>query len=161
MDDADRDFLADGERVFLHALNESGVRYLITGMSAALLQGARGSTEDIDLWFEDIGDERIGEAAREAGGFWVTHMQPPMLGGELGSRFDVVTHMSGLESFEAEYQNSPVERLGGVVVHLLPLRRILHSKRAAGRTKDEPGIHQIKLALDVLEMLGRDSDGDG
>jgi len=160
MDDADRDFLADGERTFLLALEESGVRYLVTGMSAALLQGARGSTEDIDLWFEDIADERIGKAAREAGGFWVTRMQPPMLGGELGSRFDVVTHMSGLESFEAEYENAPVEEIGGVTVHLLPLRRILHSKRSAGRTKDEPGIHQIQVALDVLEQLERGSGRD-
>jgi hypothetical protein len=41
-------------------------------MSAALLQGARGATEDVDLWFESIGDARIADAARRAGGFWIT-----------------------------------------------------------------------------------------
>ena len=37
-------------------------------MSAALIQGARGATEDIDLWFESLADPRIGEAVRAAGG---------------------------------------------------------------------------------------------
>lgn len=74
MDDADRDFLDEGERAFLLALNSLGVRYLLVGMSAALLQGARGATEDIDLWFESTADPRIGEAARQAGGFWVTRI---------------------------------------------------------------------------------------
>ena len=81
MADADPELLSDGEREFLRTLNELGVRYLLVGMSAALLQGARGATEDLDLWFEDLGDPRIGEAARRAGGFWVTRMQPPRLGG--------------------------------------------------------------------------------
>ena len=45
MDDDDLDFLTEGERRFLVALNALGVRYLLVGMSAALLQGARGSTE--------------------------------------------------------------------------------------------------------------------
>jgi hypothetical protein len=50
------EFLRDSERRFLVALNELGVRYMIVGMSAALLLGARGATEDIDLWFENLGD---------------------------------------------------------------------------------------------------------
>src|SRR5437016_1752407 len=89
MDDAGRGLLSDAERRFLLALNELGIRYLIVGMSAALLQGARGATEDIDLWFEDVGDPRIGEAARRASGFWITRSQPPLLGGAIGDRFDV------------------------------------------------------------------------
>jgi hypothetical protein len=41
--------LTDRERIFLLALNELGVPFLVVGMSAALLQGARGATEDIDV----------------------------------------------------------------------------------------------------------------
>jgi len=81
LDTPDHALLTEGERAFLRALNEHGVRYLVVGMSAALLQGARGATEDIDLWFEHIGDARIGDAARKAGGVWVTRTQPPLLGG--------------------------------------------------------------------------------
>jgi hypothetical protein len=76
--------LAPSERAFLEALNRLGVHYLVVGMSAALLQGARGVTEDVDLWFERTDDPRIGEAARAAGGFWISGsfgMRPPGLGG--------------------------------------------------------------------------------
>jgi hypothetical protein len=44
--------LSEGELRFLRALNARGVRFLLVGMSGALVQGARGATEDIDLWFE-------------------------------------------------------------------------------------------------------------
>lgn len=120
-------------------------------MSAALLQGARGSTEDIDIWFEALDDERIGQAARRAGGFWVTRMQPPVLAG-MSNRFDVLT-VSALPDFDAEYARSVVEQVDGVTLHVLPLDRILLSKRAAARPKDESGVRQIELALRVLHEL--------
>ncbi len=75
-------------------------------------------------------------------------------GGELGDRFDVVMTMSGLPDFSAEYAGSLEEELEGVAVRVLPLARILHSKRAAGRTKDEPGVHQIEVALKLIKSLG-------
>ena len=153
---ADDAFLTEAERAFLESLEELGVRYLIVGMSAALLQGARGVTEDIDLWFESLSDERIAEAARRAGGFLVTRTQPPLLGGPLGERLDLALTMSGLPDFAAEYARAEEMTLEGVKVRLLPLHRILHSKRAAARTKDEPGIHQIEVALAVAQKLEDD-----
>jgi len=153
MDDSEPDPLTEAERAFLRALNDLGVRYLLVGMSAALLQGARGSTEDIDLWFEDLGDSRISDAARQAGGFLITRSQPPLLGGKLGERLDLVLSVSGVSRFEVEYRGAVEEELGGLSVRLLPLERILHSKRIAGRTKDEPGIHQIEVALSVRRKL--------
>ena len=54
--------LEPSERAFLEALQRLGVRYLVIGMSAALLQGARGVTEDVDLWFERLDEPKIGEA---------------------------------------------------------------------------------------------------
>ena len=53
-------------------------------MSAALLQGARGSTEDIDLWFEDVTDPRIADCVRAAGGIWISGAFGRL--GELSSR---------------------------------------------------------------------------
>ena len=58
--------LAERERAFLLALDELGVRFLLVGMSAALLQGARGATDDIDLWFEKSDDPRALEEALAA-----------------------------------------------------------------------------------------------
>jgi hypothetical protein len=39
-------------------LNRRGVRYLVVGVAAAVLQGATTATQDVDLWFEAL------EAAR-------------------------------------------------------------------------------------------------
>ena len=53
---------------------------MVVGMSSALIQGVRGATEDIDLWFESVADPRIGAAVRAAGGIWVSGsfgMGPP------------------------------------------------------------------------------------
>ncbi len=72
---------------------------------------------------------------------------------DLGDRFDVVTTMTGLPDFNAEYARAKDETIGEVQVKLLPLERILHSKRAAGRQKDNHGVYQIELALKVLKNL--------
>lgn len=142
-------WLSDRELAFLRELDARGVRYLIVGMSAAILQGVPGTTQDVDLWFESLGDERIGEAARAAGGFWVTRLSPPMLGGGLGERFDVVLTMSGLDAFATEYPAARTETLAGVEVRVLPLERIAVSKRAAARSKDALALKLIEETLAV------------
>jgi hypothetical protein len=150
-------WLSDAEIAFLRALDERGVRYLVVGMSAAILQGVPGTTQDVDLWFESLGDERIGEVARQVGGFFATRMSPPMLGGALGDRFDVVGHMSGLDSFDAEYGRAKTEVVSGVSVRVLPLERVAVSKRAAGRPKDALA---VRLIEDALAILGRAASGE-
>ena len=64
--------LTSAERRLFQELERRDVRFMVVGMSAALLQGARGATEDIDIWFEDVHDDRIPEAVRAAGGFWIS-----------------------------------------------------------------------------------------
>jgi hypothetical protein len=147
--------LTTAEQAFLGELNRRGVRYMVVGMSAALIQGARGATEDIDLWFEDVTDPRIGDAARASGGIWVSGsfgMAPPRVGGAaLSERFDVVTHMSGLRDFASEYEAVGFATIDGVAIPVLPLRRIVESKRAAGRAKDKALLHALEDALALLD----------
>lgn len=145
--------LTAGERTFLQALNDLGVPFLVVGMSAALLQGARGATEDIDLWFEHPDDPRIHEAAHRAGGFWVTRAQPPLLAG-MSERFDVVLSMTGLRTFAEEAAEAVSASVDGVSLRLLPLARIIVGKRAANRVKDRAVIPALELALTV----GRDAE---
>jgi hypothetical protein len=142
--------LTDRERIFLLALNELGVPFLVVGMSAALLQGARGATEDIDLWFERPDDPRIHEAAHRAGGFWVTRAQPPLLGG-MSDRFDVVLSMSGLQPFAEEASAAVHISVDGVPLQLLPLARIIVGKRAANRVKDRAVLPALELALALID----------
>jgi hypothetical protein len=157
MADFDGASLSEPERALLHALNARGVQYLLVGMSAALLQGARGATEDIDLWFQSIADPRIGEAARSIGGVWVSRAQPPLLGGKAGDRWDVVTTMSGLPDFAAEYAAALLMRVDDVDVRVLPLARIITSKRSANRPKDRAVLPALEGALRVIEAIGDDA----
>lgn len=144
--------LTEPERRFLAELEARGVVYMIVGLTAATLQGANTTTVDVDLWFESIGDPRIGEAANAAGGIWVSGfgMMPAKLGGVL-DRFDVVFSMSGLERFEAELSRSKAVKLQGVTVRVLPLDRVLASKRAANRPKDRAVIPALEEALAAIE----------
>ena len=97
--------LTPAERALFQALNALGVPYLIVGMGAALLEGAPGTTQDLDLWFGQIDPERLNEAARRAGGVYTSGFgaQPPALGGEGLDRLDVVLTASGLDSFCAGF----------------------------------------------------------
>lgn len=50
--------LTPAERVLLQALEALGVRYLLVGMGAALIEGAHGTTQDLDLWFGRVDGTR-------------------------------------------------------------------------------------------------------
>lgn len=141
--------LTPAERALLEALNALGVRYLIVGMGAALIQGAPGTTQDIDLWFGPIDPQRLREAADRAGGLYTPGfgLQPPALGGEGLDRVDVVLTASGLESFDNEFTRARDYMLDGVPVKVLPLERIIISKRAAKRLKDVAQIPMLEAAL--------------
>ncbi len=148
----------DGERALFEALNRLGIRYMLVGLSAAVLQGANTGTRDIDLWFEDTSDLRIGAAVRDAGGIWVSGtfgMRPPQIGGDtVGDRLDVVVHMHGLGKFAEEFANTVTLEVDGVPLHVLRLERILVSKRAAGRKKDLAVIPALEEALAVVRAGG-------
>jgi hypothetical protein len=141
------------ERNFLLELQRRGVEFIVIGMTAAVLQGARGVTEDIDLWFKRLDDPEIGAAAKAVGGIWVSGtfgMRPPMLGGALGDRFDVVTNVDGADSFDEEKSRVVVMAVSGVRLPLMPLSRVLASKRASGRPKDKAQIPALEEALAVI-----------
>ena len=138
--------LTERELRFLRALGAHGVPFLIVGLSAAALQGAPVVTQDIDLWFERIDDPRLAAALRQVNGAYVppTTLTPPMFAGEGLELFDVVLRMDGLEGFAAEWANALPMTVGDVAARVLPLARILASKRAAARPKDQ-------LVIPVLE----------
>lgn len=146
---------APGERALLEALNRRGVRFMFVGAGAAVLQGANTATQDIDLWFERVADPAIAQAVREAHGVWVSgsfDMRPPQIGGDaIGDRFDVVTHMHGLGSFEEEWRNSFEVAVDGIPVRILRLERIIASKRATGRSKDAAALPALEEALAAIK----------
>jgi predicted nucleotidyltransferase len=143
----------DPERRVLQALQDRGVRFLIVGLGAALIEGAPVATLDVDLWLEAIEDPRLLEAAADAGGFWVSGfgMQPPTFGGAGLERLDVVLTLHGLGPFDEEYAHAVDRDIDGLCLRVLPLERVIASKRATNRLKD-------RAVLPVLEatLLARD-----
>lgn len=103
------------ERRFLEELERRGIRCLVVGMTAAVLQGARGVTEDIDLWF------------------------------------DVVTNVDGAEDFAIERASALVVVVSGVSLPIMPLARVVASKKASGRAKDLAQLPALEEALAVAE----------
>ena len=59
--------LSEGELRLLESLLRHRVRFMVVGLSAAALQGAAMVTEDIDLWFENLGDPELIRALQEVG----------------------------------------------------------------------------------------------
>lgn len=141
--------LTPAERSLFNALDSRGVRYLLIGLGAAVLEGAPLATQDLDIWLERRDDPRIPEAASAAGGFWISGfgLQPPAFGGEGLERLDVVLTAHGLDSFDAEYERALVREIEGVSVRILPLERIIASKRATRRPKDLAALPALEAAL--------------
>lgn len=131
--------LSDAELRILRSLAEHNVRFLIVGLSAAALQGAPVVTQDVDLWVEDLSDPRFREALRAVDATYVAPLlyNPPMIVGPDTEPFDIVVGMSGLRSFTEEYASSLEFPLGESRIRVLPLDRIVASKAAANRPKDQ------------------------
>jgi hypothetical protein len=150
--------LTQAERVFLRALDAAGVRYLLVGMGAALIEGAPGTTQDLDLWIGSIDGEKISAAANRAGGFFTSGfgLQPPAVGGKGLDRVDLVLNASGLDPFGVEYARSREYEIDGLLIRILPLERIIVNKRAANRPKDVAQLPMLEASL----AARTDSRGD-
>ena len=59
--------------------------------------------------------------------------------------------MSGLRDFASEYENVVFELVDGVSIPLLPLPRVLESKRTANRHKDRALLHALEDALALVD----------
>ena len=128
--------LSSAELAFLRELARTKTRFMIVGVGSAVLQGADAVTQDLDLWFESIADEKIADAARAAGGVFAWRANPPMLSGVGFDQIDIVQHCDGLRSFKDEYAKAIEIRLEDFTVKVLPLARVIASKAAANRPKD-------------------------
>ena len=144
--------LAADELRLLRSLLRHQVRFMVVGLSAAALQGAPVVTQDVDLWFEDLHDPRMHQALREVGAGYVPPfgLNPPMLAGTGTDLFDIVLRMDGLAKFDDELANAVEIPLGRHRLKVLSLERILASKTAANRSKDQLVIPVLRAALASL-----------
>jgi len=145
--------LSADELLFLRLLHEKRVDYLVVGLAAAALQGAPLVTQDVDLWFRDLSDPHLVEALQGVGGAYVppVGLNPPTLAGAAVRLFDVVVHLHGLRPFADERAEATIVDVEGIPVPVLPLARIIASKRALGREKDRVVLPVLDEALRVQQ----------
>lgn len=135
----------------LRSLLDEGVNFMVVGMGAAVLQSAPGVTQDLDLWFAPGQSDRLASACRKVGATYYWRTNPPAIGGPGFDQIDVVWHCHGLKSFAEEYEGAiSVEIAPGLVVKVLPIERIIASKKATGRLKDKAVLPMLR---DVLKTL--------
>ena len=148
---------SESELGLLSSLLKHNVRFMVVGLSAATLQGAPVVTQDVDLWFEKLGDNTISSALREVGAAYVPPSinNPPMLAGAGAELFDIVIRMDGLGTFAEEVKNCVEISIGRQKLKVLALDRILASKLAANRPKDKLTIPVLQDALAVAETQKR------
>ena len=147
----------ESELRLLSVLLKRKVRFMVVGLSAATLQGAPVVTQDVDLWFENLGEPRISSALREVSAAYVppSAINPPMLAGEGAELFDIVIRMDGLGTFAEEIKNCVEIPLGRQMLKVLSLERILASKLVANRPKDRLTIPVLRDALAATQAVKR------
>jgi hypothetical protein len=130
---------------------------MVVGLAAATLQGAPVVTQDVDLWFEKLGEKQISIALREAGAAYMPRSinTPPMLAGAGSELFDIVIRMDGLGTFEEELKTCIEIPLRRHKLEVLALDRILASKIAANRPKDTLTIPVLRDSLAATQSLKR------
>ena len=148
---------SESELGLLGSLLKHKVRFMVVGLSAATLQGAPVVTQDVDLWFEKLGEDTISRALREVGAAYVPPSvhNPPMLAGAGSELFDIVIRMDGLGTFAEELKHCVEIPIGRQRLKVLALDRILASKLAANRPKDRLTIPVLQDALAVAEICKR------
>src|SRR5436190_1390374 len=118
---------------------------MIVGLGAAVVQGADTVTKDLDLWFHSTADPRVAEAARKVGATFVWRSAPPLFSGPGLDDIDIVLRCDGLLDFDAEYAGAlDVTLAADLVVKVLPIQRVLASKKAANRPKDRAVIPALE-----------------
>lgn len=151
----------DKEIAFLRELVRNKVPFMVVGLSSAALQGAPVVTQDVDLWFKNITHPGIRKALKKVAGAYVPPIpgsqNPPMFAGDAVDLFDIVTHMHGLESFAREVKNALEVSLGRFKVKVLPLERVIASKRAVNRAKDRLVLPVLRDALAAIRAARQEA----
>ncbi len=137
---------------FLKALRQEGIDCILIGAMAAIRQGAPLMTVDYDFWVrlrERQYVRLLTIVQRQRGTIRARTLY------ELsdGTQVNAIFQPDGLHSFQAEWKHCSIGRLEGVPVRILPLERVIASKRAAGRDKDLAALPVLQRTLQLAKRL--------
>lgn len=118
-----------------------------------MMQGAMTNTMDVDLWVDLPSRQyiRLWNLIYEQGGAALSQTLYVLEDGKVVNFLFAVT---GLRSFATEFKGAVSGRLAGEGVKLLPLERILKSKKTVLRDKDLPHIRLIEQVIRGRKKTG-------
>jgi hypothetical protein len=121
-------------------------------MTAAVYQGVMINTMDTDIWVDLPTRQyiRLWNLIRAQGGSALSQTLYVL---EDGKVVNFLFEVTGLRSFDAEYRRALTFRMEGLPVKVLPLVRILKSKKTILRDKDLGHIPHIEQALKAKKAL--------
>ena len=137
---------------FLKALRQEGIDCILIGAMAAIRQGAPLMTVDYDFWvrLRERQYVRLLTIIKRQGG---TIRARTLYELSDGTQVNAIFQPDGLLSFQVEWKHCPIGRLEGVPVRILPLPRVIVSKRAAGRDKDVAVLPVLERTLQLAARL--------
>src|SRR5437763_3703354 len=136
---------------FLKALREEKIDCMLIGAMAAIEQGAPLMTVDYDFWVRlpERQYVRLLTVVQRQGG---TVRARTLYELRDGTQVNAIFQPDGLRSFDAEWKISRWGELENIPVKILPLRRVIASKRTANREKD---IAVLPILLRTLRLTKR------
>jgi hypothetical protein len=136
----------------LEALEAEEIRFILIGMSAAIVQGVMETTLDVDLWMDLPAREymRVQNIATRVGGVMAANTVAYL---EDGTPVNFVYQVDGLGEFSQEIAHTERLKFRGKTIPVLKLERILKSKESIRRDKDLPHIIHIRNLLRCRRVL--------
>jgi hypothetical protein len=134
-------------RELMETLKRHGVHFLVVGAHAVAVHGVPRGTQDLDIWLERDADNaaRVWRALADFGaplasiGVSRSDFEDADCVLQLGlppARIDLMTAISGVDSFAAAFANRVEATVEGVTVPVLGRQELIANKRASGRGKD-------------------------
>ena len=136
----------------IQSLGQEKIRFQVVGMTAAVYQGVMLNTMDTDIWVDLPTRQhlRLWNIIRSQGGSALSQTLYVLDDGKV---VNFLFEVTGLNSFAAEYRNALTLKMEGLKVKVLPLARVLKSKKAIMREKDIAHIPHIERALRARKKL--------
>ena len=128
------------------ALEQEKIKFLLIGMSAAIVQGVPGSTLDVDLWLS-LPERQYMRPMKIALAQGAEMLRNTVLQLSDDTLVNFVYAVTGLGSFTNEYRKAVKLPFHGLTIAALSLESVRKSKLAIRRPKDLVHVQQIESTL--------------
>ena len=122
------------------------IRFMVAGMSSAILQGVPVTTLDTDLWIGSP-ERRYTRLVHLSLKLGATLVRNTVVALRDGSLVNYLYRVDGLASFATEWRRAEEITFHGPRVKVVPLDRLIRSKEFIGRPKD---LAHLPLLRDIL-----------